>query len=268
MLGDPLCARADNEPWAEFALSGIYHIDLATEQVERLSTYDGLESVGDGVVWDPDGRAVFLLLDKLRNGEDDIELHALRVDSPDETVRVFEKLPGTRLHALRAFPLGRTLLFDYDRDAREPGNLCHAQGDDDTWSYRSALNLTADLRALRSPAAGGFLLQGTASDLNFARYALEYAHEGDPERWLPVAPPVGLPALDETLAVWVPPAPGRYHVRLTAIDRAGNTRTALTSVSWADSPISPICTWCRAPSRRTATVCWMSPSSPIACCGR
>ncbi|MCG8519633.1 MAG: Ig-like domain-containing protein [Pseudomonadales bacterium] len=101
-------------------------------------------------------------------------------------------------------------------------------------AVESLLNLSLDLRALRSPSAGGIQLSGTASDLNFDHYALDYSTTGEAGSWQSVVPDSILPKVDDDMAVWVPPAPGSYYLRLTGQDKAGNVRRNLRRTSWGE----------------------------------
>ena len=102
------------------------------------------------------------------------------------------------------------------------------------------LNLTAELRADLLPAGSGLTVTGTATDRYLSHYQLDYALASEPDTWHPITPAVEAPALDETLAVWVPPAPGTYHLRLTAGDLAGNVATKTRMVFWAPIDLPPI----------------------------
>jgi len=135
----------------------------------------------------------------------------------------------------RFSPAGRQLLFTSGRDANDPASRCYQQGYEDTWSFHSLLNLSADLRAIRS-STGGVRLEGSAADQNFSGYSLDYANTDTPDQWHPVLPAANMPVLDDIFTTWVPPAPGIYFVRLTVQDLAGNTRQSIKRVSWSDTP--------------------------------
>ncbi|HEX3529651.1 MAG TPA: CARDB domain-containing protein [Thermoanaerobaculia bacterium] len=141
-----------------------------------------------------------------------------------------------RLNYARFGPTGRRLLFDSNRDAANPQSPCHGRGASDLFAFQSLLNLTADLRPRRSATEGGILLEGSASDLNFARYTLEYASTAAPGDWRPIGAPSETPVIDGRFATWVPPGPGSYFVRLSVEDLAGNTRQSVQQVSFADTP--------------------------------
>lgn len=133
-------------------------------------------------------------------------------------------------------PTGRQLLFRSSKATYDPTSTCYQQGWTDDWSYKSLLNLTADVRAIRSAKVGGILLKGTASDLNFSSYTLDYADASNPDVWSPIVPASGQPVVDELFTTWVPPGPGNYFVRLSVEDLAGNKRQTIKRVSWSDTP--------------------------------
>lgn len=141
---------------------------------------------------------------------------------------------ANQVRSLHFSPTGRQLLFNSGRDTYDPTSRCYQQGDD-TFAFRSLLNLTADLRVIRS-GAGGVRLEGTAADQNFDGYTLDYSNADTPNLWHPVMPGANAPVLDDIFTTWVPPAPGTYFVRLTVRDLAGNTRQNIKRVSWSDTP--------------------------------
>ncbi|MFI0416317.1 MAG: CARDB domain-containing protein [Candidatus Thiodiazotropha sp.] len=136
---------------------------------------------------------------------------------------------------MQFIPSGRQLLFSSGEDANNPGSFCYGVGTRDSWSYKSLLNLTADLRAIRSSQTGGVKLMGSATDLNFDSYMLEYAYVDTPDDWQSIEPSSGLPLVDDQFTTWVPPGPGAYFVRLTVSDLAGNQRRYISRVYWSDN---------------------------------
>ncbi|MCU7865516.1 MAG: hypothetical protein KZQ92_16240, partial [Candidatus Thiodiazotropha sp. (ex Lucinoma borealis)] len=94
---------------------------------------------------------------------------------------------------MQFIPSGRQLLFSSGEDANKPDSFCYGVGTRDSWSYKSLLNLTADLRAIRSSQTGGVKLMGSATDLNFDSYTLEYAYIDTPDTWQSIEPSSGLP---------------------------------------------------------------------------
>ncbi len=127
-------------------------------------------------------------------------------------------------------PTGRALFYRDTRASHDPESDCYHPGTTDLWSYKSLLNLTADLHARPAGPNGGIELHGTASDLNFSHYELEYATHASPDVWRPIQPATGEPVINATFTTWLPPAPGTYWVRLTATDLAGNQRRQTVNV--------------------------------------
>ena len=146
---------------------------------------------------------------------------------------VFSAWPGSSADVIDPFftDSGRKLLFLSNRATNDPASICYDQGTD-LWSYESLLNLVVDLRATRSNSAGGIILAGTVSDLNFQRYTLEYASQDSPDLWTPIFTGSAVQVVDSRLTTWAPPAVDRYLLRLTAYDRAGNSRSVTRRVSW------------------------------------
>jgi len=97
-------------------------------------------------------------------------------------------------------------------------------------AMRSLLNLTALLTVTRDRDA--ILLRGTAQDLNFEGFKLEYADAKTPTQWIPIGPPSNVPVVNEVFTTWVPPYEGSFYVKLTVWDRAGNAAWDRKRVSW------------------------------------
>ncbi|MCP3961614.1 MAG: DUF11 domain-containing protein [bacterium] len=157
----------------------------------------------------------------------------------------FQFDPDNRwLPLLRSFPDGGELEISgrlgqllSARDKDDPESLCfRAEDGDDLFLWRSLMNLTADLRIRRSVDPTAVLLEGSAVDLHFESYLLEYRAAGDSGPWSPVSPPRSVPAFDELFQTWVPPGPGTWQVRLTVEDLAGNLEQAVKQVSTAEFP--------------------------------
>lgn len=166
------------------------------------------------------------------------DLIGIRLDEQNRMSTVFADTYdsfATQVRNFRFSPTGRQMLFTSSKDAYDPTSRCYNQGNQDTFSFKSLLNLTADLRAIRGNT-GGIRLEGTASDLNFSSYKLEYANADTPNQWQPVVPASNTPILDDLFTTWVPPAAGSYFVRLTVQDLAGNSRQTIQRVSWSDTP--------------------------------
>src|SRR5690606_29986802 len=106
--------------------------------------------------------------------------------------------------------LGKQLFFS----SSDGDDIC--ERNNEVIGYRqveSLLNLSADLRVLRTGKTGGLVLQGTATDKNFDAYQLEYANLDQPEIWSHIIPASSIEAIDDPLATWVPPGEGNYLVR-------------------------------------------------------
>jgi Tol biopolymer transport system component/flagellar hook assembly protein FlgD/fibronectin type 3 domain-containing protein len=99
----------------------------------------------------------------------------------------------------------------------------------------SLQNLRGELLALNRQT--DVLLMGTATDLNFADYRLEYASLQNPGIWNLVRPPADTPVNNDIFTTWIPPQRGTYYVRLTVRDKASNVKRAVQQIVWA--PASP-----------------------------
>ncbi len=127
-------------------------------------------------------------------------------------------------------PMARYMTYHKEVDNSEQ---CLIKGYETFWTLGSLLNLTMDLRAVKDESA--IALKGIAADLNFSSYVLEYADVKNPQEWNLVAPPSDIPAVNDVLAVWVPPHEGSFLVRLTVYDRAGNQASRRKRVTWGAS---------------------------------
>lgn len=159
---------------------------------------------------------------------------AFSLDESDEPRVILEQFGNDENTSnFRFSPSGRQLLFDHYSGTED--GVCRPFIDH-TIAFRSLLNLTADLRAVRSARTGGVVLSGTAADAHFSQYRLEYADADAPDTWRPVQPASGQEVVDGEFTVWVPPAAGTYLVRLTVTDKAGNQRRQVQRVSWGETP--------------------------------
>jgi subtilase family serine protease/fibronectin type 3 domain-containing protein/flagellar hook assembly protein FlgD/Tol biopolymer transport system component len=164
------------------------------------------------------------------------EIHTipLQENLPSLTILDSDNEPPSYIKDIELSPTGRELFYQDNRASRDPENHCYQPGTTDLWSYKSLLNLTADLHATPLELGGGVRLYGTASDLNFSHYQLEYATHAAPEVWYPIQPAAGASVINDTFTTWFPPAPDTYWVRLTATDLAGNQRQHTVSVSFQE----------------------------------
>lgn len=148
------------------------------------------------------------------------------VDSLKGTMGTIPVADSLTPAALAVSPFAKYLTYEA---YVSPESICAEAGSRDLWAVRSLLNLTADLRAIKKPE---FIeLKGIASDRNFASYELEYAEVGTAD-WHTISPPSATMAVNKVLGQWVPPGKGHYYVRLTATDKAGNTRQNRIRLSW------------------------------------
>ena len=156
------------------------------------------------------------------------------MDFESGETRQLAPAPGVAVEWTSNFisPLER--YFTYYREV-DPTSVCAGKGSKDLWSMRSLLNLTVDLRIARKKTV--LVLKGTASDLNFEGYKLEYADVKSPTVWTAVQPASDAPALNEILTNWVPPYEGIFMVRLTVWDRAGNVATDNKRITWGRGSI-------------------------------
>ncbi|MBI5075032.1 MAG: PD40 domain-containing protein [Nitrospirae bacterium] len=126
-------------------------------------------------------------------------------------------------------PLGQIIAY-YPNRYQASGCYYDYYKSSDLWGMSSLLNLTADLSAVKNKSY--VILKGTAADLNFEGYMLEYADAKTPTVWNLVGPPSDLPVINNVFTTWVPPYEGVFFVRLTVWDKAGNIKREQKRVSW------------------------------------
>ncbi|MEO8958018.1 MAG: CARDB domain-containing protein, partial [Rudaea sp.] len=102
-------------------------------------------------------------------------------------------------------------------------------------SFSSLLNLTAILQA--RTLGRGIELSGVAADRNFAYYKLDWAPIEQPNNWQVLTPASSDEVFLDEFLTWVPPQPGTFVIRLTIVDKAGNTTTSKTTASSFDSSL-------------------------------
>ncbi len=159
---------------------------------------------------------------------------AILLDDDNEFRDLFEEWFNFRNEKFS--PSGRRLLYQSSDHRNDPASACYQRGFTDDFSFQSLMNLTVDLRPRRSSASGGILLEGTAADLNFKSYRLDYSPASSPGEFNPIVPPAGQQVIDDRFTTWVPPGPGTYFVRLQVEDLAGNVKEAIKRVSSSDTP--------------------------------
>lgn len=133
----------------------------------------------------------------------------------------------TRYTDARVSPFGRYITY---LEFVDPESACYGRGTRDMWELSSLLNLTSDLHVTTDRSE--IILSGTATDLNFAGYVLEYADTKTPGIWNLISPPSEMPVIDDFFAAWIPPHKGTFIVKLTVFDLAGNMAWNRKQVSW------------------------------------
>jgi subtilase family serine protease len=240
VIADDYCRDEYSDGIGAFAGSALYAIDSSTAELSAIANFDGHEFVGPGFAFDPQGTVAFYPSDTNIQPQfqsvDERKLASLSLLPGSVEEPVLQPEQGNIIGYVAASPTGEQLLYHHTVDSNDSETACYANGVTDFWSFRSLLNLTVELRALRSVSSGGVILQGTASDLHFSTYSLDYANVETPQAYRPIAPASRAPVLDERLGFWVPPGPGSYIVRMTATDKAGNQRFAFAQVSWGATP--------------------------------
>lgn len=106
---------------------------------------------------------------------------------------------------------------------------------EDTYVFRTLANLQADLVLSRLADGVSVKIHGGVADRNFERYWLDYASDDAPGDWRPIIAANSSVVWYKDLAVWVTPGVGRYTVRLTAEDLAGNQIQKLRRITIAQS---------------------------------
>ncbi len=187
-----------------------------------------------GLLWLPGGDTLFYYSDG--SGANAL----IHLDQGNRVERVFDEF--TTLRGAELSPSGRKLVFRDGRDIKDPQSDCYNPSfyaDYSYFSFESLANDSVELKGEPTPDGRGIRLSGTATDLDFARWRLEYADEAVPEFWTPIGEAETAPVVDGDLATWLPPGPGGYLVRLTVEDLAGNRRSVVRRFSSASgSPTS------------------------------
>ncbi len=104
--------------------------------------------------------------------------------------------------------------------------------------YSQTINLSARLAA--ESEGRTIRLSGVAVDRNLDYYELEWARAAQtPETWFALTPAIRNRVERDEFLTWVPPEPGDYRFRLTAVDLAGNrTQSFARARSNGASPIT------------------------------
>lgn len=209
------------EGWGTF----VYHIDLKKKAV----TYFNIDSLSFDYShtlyhWLSDSLSI---LSSAGHATDYIE--KLYVLNPEigEALTILEKiyLPFVSDQQVKLVSPHEHYITYYKTDAS--GVCGNIPG---LWTAGSLLNLSAQLLAIKNNTS--ILLKGTAADLNFEEYRIEYADIKTPNQWNLIAPPSEVQVVNDFLGIWVPPSEGIFSVRLTVTDKAGNAASTEKRVFW------------------------------------
>jgi subtilase family serine protease/Tol biopolymer transport system component/flagellar hook assembly protein FlgD/fibronectin type 3 domain-containing protein len=148
---------------------------------------------------------------------------------PEQNQKVYfpAKREGIRRLNPNLSPKGRYITY---QQGVNQDSICYQKDSPNIWALGSLLNLTADLKVIKNK--NSITLRGTAADLHFESYWLEYADIQDPTDWKPLAPPSGHMVVNKNFMEWIPPFQGIFLVRLVVQDQAGNTAWDRKRVSW------------------------------------
>lgn len=113
---------------------------------------------------------------------------------------------------------------------------------EDAYVFRSLANLQIDLVLSRRADGNSVKVHGGVADKNFARYWLEYASDDAPDVWHPILAAESTAVWNKDLTTWAAPGVGRYALRMTAEDLAGNKKQKLRRITIAEAgpPITNI----------------------------
>lgn len=143
---------------------------------------------------------------------------------------------GLQVHPLFAETASRRLWKDqpgsqhlvFSQSQSGPRQGCEIEG---TQALTSAANGTARLRLEYVDVSKTFLIFGTARDLNFESYTLSYRDVDGGGAYQPLLN--GATAIDDLyLGSWSPPSEGRYRIRLSVRDLAGNQSHYSLPIVW------------------------------------
>ncbi|THJ31020.1 hypothetical protein E8K88_16270 [Lampropedia aestuarii] len=116
------------------------------------------------------------------------------------------------------------------------GIFYYKNTDSSIMAYSSTQNMSAMVRVSRVPGGRALRISGTADDMNFLRYSIEYRKEGQSD-WAELALPSNAPVRRGVfVGAWVPPGIGVYEIKLTVEDRAGNKRAEITRINYGINP--------------------------------
>ncbi len=185
------------------------------------------------------------------------------LDSAQETGRdpkawspVDQYLTNWRTEEVRGLPLRMDDTLWTPPDTYIVGNLNTAQqyyGDQLPY-FTPAANLKMRVKPRVLFGDGGVDLWLLATDRYLESFLLEYSDlDVDPDVYFPIGLPSNEALYNERWGTWLPPGNGRYRVRLTGTDRAGNQRSDSRRVTWnGDNDIANLYTESRYLSPRSS----------------
>lgn len=109
--------------------------------------------------------------------------------------------------------------------------------DHDLYAFNTSHNLFGEFKAARTARGRSVRISGTADDLNFLGYRLEYRRVEAAQAWQPIIAASDTPVRRGVMATWIPPGVGKYEVRLTVEDSAGNQKQIINQVNHGVTPV-------------------------------
>lgn len=122
-------------------------------------------------------------------------------------------------------PEGKYITYNAENDPE-----CDCQEAVSLYILASLSNLTANLEIKKNEYF--IKINGIASDKYFDRFKLEYSESDEPDNFKLIIPESKQAVFDDEIAVWVPPEPGFYTIRLTSYDMAGNKSSVSEKIYW------------------------------------
>ena len=208
------CIQPGSEPVCHGAS---FVVDPDARVARRLTFFASDPQRGLQGTWSPDGTRVIL-----PSGE-------LLLESGTSLGQLIPSLTAVS-------PRGTVALLRVGPSTTGPGALVCPGKYEDSLVLGGLTNLVIALQVAQLPGATGVVFKGTVGDLNLDHFQIDFADVSDPTTWHPIGTASDVPVVDDQIAVWVPPGPGQYVVRLTVADRAGNSRAVTRLVPWERAP--------------------------------
>ena len=137
---------------------------------------------------------------------------------------------------------GRALKYHWFMEGRDCGKVSE-NAIRESYIFRTLQNLQVDLSLQKMSNGKTVKISGGVADKNFKSYTLEYSNDSVPNVWHPIITASTTPLWNKDLALWVTPESGKYTVRLTGEDWAGNRKEKLAQIavsSFGEPPISNV----------------------------